>query len=770
MKNLNRNSIVAVFVAFLALGLIGPIAAFAAGPTPVDLLSAGNFTILSETGITNIHSSAITGNIGSSPITAAAMNDVWCSEITGTIYGVDAAYVGNGITTTCFAGNPGVPPVVPSDANKTLVDKAVLDMGTAYTDAAGRSASAGNTNLYGGNLGGQTFMPGLYKWTTDVTIPTDVTLSGGANDVWIFQIAGNLNIASGGSVPTGIKVILAGGAQASNVFWQVGGAGATLGTYSTFNGNILSATLIAMQTGAVLNGRALAQTQVTLDANKVSVPVVSIPTIGALTVYKHVVNTGGGQKTADQFTINVTGGNPDSAVFNGNENGTPITLDLDAQYAVSETPDSTYASSMGNDGCQGTLTAENPTATCTITNTYVPPQPTTGNIIVKKVTSNGDTTTSFTFITSGSGYGGFNLTGGGQKDSGSLNANAGAYSVAESNLPTNWSSDGGKCVSSVTGKAQASAAISLAAGETVTCTFTNTYTAPPATGSIKVIKTAVNGKGTFKFTGNNGIAGFSITTACGGTGSYTIKNLVAGTYAITEDTASLPAGWAKTSDTCGSVVVAAGIATCAVTNTYIAPPLPIGTIKIVKTTVGGNSAMNTFSFVVANSNGKTIGTPSISLSGSSSNSVALSVAAGRYTIQEKNSCGNWKLTSLVCDNVTVAGNKASITVGDKQTVTCAFTNTIAKANQTITVKKYAPTTEAKGSSFTVSAIAGSGLPVAITVSGNCSIAGGGSGTATVKMGGGAGICATHYNQAGNSAYNAAPEVVENTAVAKTCHR
>ena len=104
--------------------------------------------------------------------------------------------------------------------------------------------------MYGEIIGGKTFTPGLYKWGTDVSISTNITLTGGAEDVWIFQIAGDLNIASGGSVPAGIKIILAGGAQASNIFWQVDGAtGAKLGTYSTFNGNILSAKQVIIQTG-----------------------------------------------------------------------------------------------------------------------------------------------------------------------------------------------------------------------------------------------------------------------------------------------------------------------------------------------------------------------------------------------------------------------------------------------------------------------------------------------------------------------------------------
>ena len=269
MKKSNITTILAVTAVFLFLG-VGVNNAYAAGPATLDLLSASSFTIISQTGITETggHTTAIVGNIGSSPITAAAMDNVFCSQLTGTIYGVDAAYVGSGVS-TCFAGNPPL-------SNKTLIDNAVLDMGTAYNDAAGRTLPDG-VELFAGNLGGQTISPGLYKWSGNVTIPTSVTLSGGANDIWIFQIAGNLDIASGGSVPTGIKVNLAGGAQAGNIFWQVGGAtGATLGTYSTFNGNILSAKQVILQTGAVLNGRAFAQTQVTLDANQVNFPTIVV--------------------------------------------------------------------------------------------------------------------------------------------------------------------------------------------------------------------------------------------------------------------------------------------------------------------------------------------------------------------------------------------------------------------------------------------------------------------------------------------------------------
>lgn len=233
------------------------------GPAAINLLTAANFAILTTTGITNTgsHLSSVVGDIGSSPITAAAMNNVFCSEMaTGKkIYGSNAAYTGSG-DVTCFKGT--APDI-------TLVANAIGDMRTAYAEAAGRPNGVGATNLNvgAGTLSGHVFTPGTYTWGTDVNITNDITLSGGATDVWIFQMSGNLNLANGKTV------LLSGGALPKNIFWQVGGGtGATLGTTATFNGNILSATQVIMQTGSVLNGRALAETQTTLDQTTVTQP------------------------------------------------------------------------------------------------------------------------------------------------------------------------------------------------------------------------------------------------------------------------------------------------------------------------------------------------------------------------------------------------------------------------------------------------------------------------------------------------------------------
>lgn len=227
----------------LAGGSAAPSAISIAQPTaPVDLGGAGHFVILSKSGITDVPASDVTGNVGTSPITGAA-DHLTCAEVTGKIYSVDDA-------------GPA-PCSIRSSARLTT---AIGDMQTAYTDAAGRSATI--IELGAGNIGGLTLAPGVYSWSTNVTIPANVVLKGGAHDIWIFQISKNLVVSSGKSV------LLRGRAQARNVIWQVAGK-VTLGTTAHFEGTILSKTLIAMKTGASINGRLLSQTEVTLQMNSV---------------------------------------------------------------------------------------------------------------------------------------------------------------------------------------------------------------------------------------------------------------------------------------------------------------------------------------------------------------------------------------------------------------------------------------------------------------------------------------------------------------------
>ena len=140
------------------------------------------------------------------------------------------------------------------------------DLTTAYNYAAGAAGGA----IFTADIGGQTLAPGVYKTTSaqpSLGITGNLTLSGNANGVWIFQIVSTLTTAAGNS-----QVILAGGATSHNVFWQVGSS-ATLGTNTIFEGTIMAQASITLTTGATLNGRALARTgAVTLDSNPVNVP------------------------------------------------------------------------------------------------------------------------------------------------------------------------------------------------------------------------------------------------------------------------------------------------------------------------------------------------------------------------------------------------------------------------------------------------------------------------------------------------------------------
>jgi hypothetical protein len=220
-------------------------------PSRVDLATAGDFVILAESGITTTSGTSIIGDIGVSP---AAQ---------GSITGFDLLPHEDGndyVTSSLVDGK-----IYSPDYAATKMTTAIADKLTAYNDAVGRVTPDFVDLGAAGNIGGLTLVPGLYKWNTAVSIQSDVTISGSTTDVWIFQIAQTLDLSSG------MHVILSGGAQAKNIFWQVT-TQTTLGTTSVFYGIILSGTDIVLQTGATLNGRALSGTQVTLDAAIVSMP------------------------------------------------------------------------------------------------------------------------------------------------------------------------------------------------------------------------------------------------------------------------------------------------------------------------------------------------------------------------------------------------------------------------------------------------------------------------------------------------------------------
>lgn len=264
-KRANRNrywpamliSMMIVVPMIVVLGFFAVTPAQSAGPSPVNLGSAGDYAILAKTAITTTGATHIWGNLGISPEAATAMTGF------GLIMDASGTFSTSSLVTGyVYAADYTAP-------TPSTLTTAVSDMETAYTNAAG--VAPDYTNAHAGDVTGQTLTPGCYVWSTGVLVSAaGVTISGAASDVWIFQIAQDL------TVENGAQVYLTGGADPANIFWQVAGH-VTLGTTVAMKGVILCATNIAMSNGATLEGLALAQTAVTMDANFVYTPGTMIP-------------------------------------------------------------------------------------------------------------------------------------------------------------------------------------------------------------------------------------------------------------------------------------------------------------------------------------------------------------------------------------------------------------------------------------------------------------------------------------------------------------
>ncbi len=208
----------------------------ACAQTPVALAGAGTFAVLAGSGVTNTGATTVTGDLGLSPGSAVI------GFPPGTVIGTQ-------------------------HVNDAAANQGQLDLTTAFNDAAGRTLC--RTTVTPTNLGGRTLTPGLYWSGTSLEI-TSGTLTldaqGDSNAVFIFQSASTLTTTSG------LGIVLAGSAKASNIYWQVGSS-ATIGTGSDFYGTIMANQAVTLDTGATLNGRALARIgAVTMDANTVTRP------------------------------------------------------------------------------------------------------------------------------------------------------------------------------------------------------------------------------------------------------------------------------------------------------------------------------------------------------------------------------------------------------------------------------------------------------------------------------------------------------------------
>jgi hypothetical protein len=258
---INRTKPMLLGIVLAVAFLVVPRTLLAAGLAPVNLGSAAHFTILAGAAITTTGGGTINGDVGAYPISGSGIG-LTSAQVNGTIYETDDT-------------GPVGAVVAPG-----LLLAAKNDLTTAINDAAGRTpvpADPDHLNPNGGNIGGLNLAPGLYKFTGTASITgADVFLTGGPDDVWIFQIAADLQMGSMRNI------ILAGGAQARNIFWQVG-TSVNIGTFAVFKGTIMSNQGIVMMTSSTLDGRALAFTAgVTYNGVGGSIPTPTAPVFDAI--------------------------------------------------------------------------------------------------------------------------------------------------------------------------------------------------------------------------------------------------------------------------------------------------------------------------------------------------------------------------------------------------------------------------------------------------------------------------------------------------------
>ncbi len=217
--------------------------------TAVPLGASAQFAVLAGSLISNVPNSSIVGNIGLSPAAGSLITGFGATEVSGTMYTVDATGPAGAVT------------------NAVMLTAAKGDLTIAYNDAAGRTAT--DIVALAGNIGGLTLTPGLYKSTGSLEISSgQLTFDalGNSDAVFIIQIASTLTMTSGR------QIILSGGAKAANIFWQVG-TSATLGTSAVFKGTIMADQSVSVNTGASIEGRLMARiAAVTIEGSVVVTP------------------------------------------------------------------------------------------------------------------------------------------------------------------------------------------------------------------------------------------------------------------------------------------------------------------------------------------------------------------------------------------------------------------------------------------------------------------------------------------------------------------
>lgn len=273
MSKFNKHKILTLLAVASVIGFAVAVPRiYAAGPTTVNLGTADPFAILSGTGVTNVATSTITGNVGVSPTTGASITGLACAEVTGTIYAVDSA-------------GPACRVV-----DGPLMVTAKNDLTAAFIDAAGRTP----VTTVPTELGGTTKTAGVYdsaSTTFGITAGAGPLVLDGQGDptsVFIFEMDAT---GTGLIVGPGSTVSLVNGAQACNVFWRVDTA--TIDTTAVFKGNILALTSITVANGANIEGRLLARNgNVTLVSDTITRAVCAATTTTTTTTTPGLPSTG----------------------------------------------------------------------------------------------------------------------------------------------------------------------------------------------------------------------------------------------------------------------------------------------------------------------------------------------------------------------------------------------------------------------------------------------------------------------------------------------
>ncbi len=603
------------------------------------------YNLLADLGLTKIvdKSQADVGNTLTYTISVNnAGPDTASSTIVSDTIPTGSTYLSNSATVGSYNSSTGVWTIgsLASGATATLTLRVTVNNGTGGQTVT-NTATASSQTLDNDPTNNTATV------TTNINVPPVTTGT--------LTVVKNVTNDNGGTkIPSNFTLHVNGSTSTSVTF-----AGSATGTVLTLAGGsyVVSENNVSGYVGSFSGGCDGSGNVTVTNGQNVTCTITNDDQAAQLTVIKHVINDNGGNASAGDFTMSVSGSNVSQTSFAGSESGTTVTLNA-GSYSVDETViASGYAKLLGSN-CSGTI-ANGESKTCTVTNNDVQPVLT----VVKTVdNTNGGTASSSDFT--------IHVTGGpttvndfqGSQSGTVLHLDAGVYTVTEDQA-TDYIGSFLNCT--------LQGSVTLNIGDNKTCTITNTYQKPaPKIGTITVIKHVDNTNG-----GTKSAADFNIQvtatnadkTSFAGSETGVVVTAEVGTFSITETEDS---GYSANYNGCSGTLVEGQNPTCTITNTAKAATLTV--TKIVNNTEGGSAVVSDFTLVVTGNTASSTVT-----SGQSSN-----FAAGTYTLSEQGPTTGYAATfSGDCDS------QGSITLTLGQTSDCTITNTYSAQSADIEVVK-----------------------------------------------------------------------------------